>query len=163
HRMPEVCVAHAGEPPKYYDVLFQPIREQDGIVDAVLLQSMDITDQVLARRRAEDGELRMRRMLEAIPIGIFFWSEARGMEEANPRRQAQRLQVQKLESLGVLAGGIAHDFNNLLTIIIGGASAALLKLPPASPAAQGIDSALVGARRAAELTRQLLAYTGKGH
>jgi signal transduction histidine kinase/ActR/RegA family two-component response regulator len=83
-------------------------------------------------------------------------------EREHAALQAQLLQAQKMESLGVLAGGIAHDFNNLLTSILGSASAAELLLPPSSPALTAVRDAMAAARRAADLTRQLLAYAGKG-
>ena len=70
--------------------------------------------------------------------------------------------AQKLESLGVLAGGIAHDFNNLLTAILGSASLALDDLPADSPAAERVRNVLAASERAAELTRQMLAYSGRG-
>ncbi len=98
--------------------------------------------------------------------GVVFALDLRArkrQEDENRKLQQQLLQVQKLESLGVLAGGIAHDFNNLLTAILGGTSAALLSLPRESPAVPALESAMSGAQRAADLTRQLLAYTGKGH
>ncbi len=88
---------------------------------------------------------------------------------ARKRAAAERLdlerklqETQKLESLGLLAGGIAHDFNNILTGILGNASLAREDLPPGSPAQASLDSIQQGARRAAELCRQLLAYSGKG-
>jgi PAS domain S-box-containing protein len=70
--------------------------------------------------------------------------------------------AQKLESLGVLAGGIAHDFNNLLVGILGNVAIARLELPNESPARPAIDDVQVAALRAAELTKQMLAYSGKG-
>ena len=76
--------------------------------------------------------------------------------------EARLQQAQKLESLGVLAGGIAHDFNNLLVGILGNASLALLDLEPDAEARQSIAEIEQSAQRAAELTRQLLAYAGKG-
>jgi PAS domain S-box-containing protein len=72
------------------------------------------------------------------------------------------LQAQKLESLGVLAGGIAHDFNNLLTSILGNASLALDELSTLSPVRQQLTDIEVASKRAADLCRQLLAYSGKG-
>jgi PAS domain S-box-containing protein len=70
-------------------------------------------------------------------------------------------EASKRESIGLLAGGIAHDFNNLLTGIVGGAS--LLQndgLPPDQ--ARCVDMIVRSGERAAALTRQLLAYAGKG-
>jgi len=75
--------------------------------------------------------------------------------------EAQR-QTQKLESLGVLAGGIAHDFNNLLTSILGNCNLATLSLPPGSPTQAFLAQIEQGSLRAADLTRQMLAYAGKG-
>ena len=72
------------------------------------------------------------------------------------------LETQKLESLGVLAGGIAHDFNNLLMAILGNAELALLDLPTQAPARTSVVLIELAARRAAELTGQMLAYAGKG-
>ncbi len=70
--------------------------------------------------------------------------------------------TQKLESLGVLAGGIAHDFNNLLTAILGGASLLQEELPPGSEASAHVQIVLNASERAAQLTRQMLAYSGRG-
>ncbi len=78
------------------------------------------------------------------------------------RQEEAALQAQKLESLGVLAGGIAHDFNNLLTGMLGQASLAAAKLNRGLPALDHIQKVVLSAERAADLTRQLLAYTGKG-
>lgn len=83
-------------------------------------------------------------------------------ERARSRIEERALQAQKLESLGVLAGGIAHDFNNMLTGILGNASLALRALPPGSPVAELVRDIEVAGMRTAELTRQMLAYSGRG-
>jgi two-component system cell cycle sensor histidine kinase/response regulator CckA len=70
---------------------------------------------------------------------------------------------QKMESLGVLAGGVAHDFNNLLAVMLGHNSLALRKLPEDSPSRTHVEKAVEAAERAAGLTRQMLAYSGRGH
>jgi PAS domain S-box-containing protein len=71
-------------------------------------------------------------------------------------------QTQKLESLGVLAGGIAHDFNNLLVTILGNASFAKSIAGGDPRLVPLLDQIELGARRAAELTRQMLDYSGEG-
>jgi signal transduction histidine kinase/CheY-like chemotaxis protein len=86
-------------------------------------------------------------------------------QELYERRQAEEAawRLQKLESLGHLAGGIAHDFNNLLTAMLAQTSLALAKAPPPSPVRSHIEKAIKAAERATHLTRQLLAYSGRGH
>ena len=86
------------------------------------------------------------------------------MTDITERKQAEeRLrQTQKLESLGLLAGGVAHDFNNLLVGVIGNASLAQELLPPGNPAAELLDGVIKTGEQAAHLTRQMLAYSGKG-
>jgi PAS domain S-box-containing protein len=80
------------------------------------------------------------------------------------RKQAEAalLQGQKLESLGVLAGGIAHDFNNLLAALRGNLDLAGTELPKGSTGKFYIVKAEKIIEKAANLTRQLLAYSGKG-
>ncbi|MBU1568724.1 MAG: CHASE domain-containing protein [Proteobacteria bacterium] len=82
------------------------------------------------------------------------------MERQNMEKQL--LHAQKLESLGVLAGGIAHDFNNILTAIIGNADLALMRINKESPATENLHRIEQAASRAADLAKQMLAYSGKG-
>ncbi len=88
--------------------------------------------------------------------------ERRSSEEARQLLERQMQHAQKLESLGVLAGGIAHDFNNLLTAMLGHMNLAQLKLAPESPALPHLEGLERIIHRAADLTRQMLAYSGKG-
>jgi len=76
--------------------------------------------------------------------------------------QQQIEHVDRLESLGVLAGGIAHDFNNILTAIIGNTELAVRKLNNDSPAKKHLDSIKQSGLQAANLCKQMLAYSGKG-
>jgi PAS domain S-box-containing protein len=91
----------------------------------------------------------------------FFVGVIRDITERNRLDEAMR-QAAKLESLGVLAGGIAHDFNNLLTGILGNVSLGLDMLEDASPIKEILQDAIEASERAANLTKQLLAYAGKG-
>jgi signal transduction histidine kinase/CheY-like chemotaxis protein/ABC-type amino acid transport substrate-binding protein len=88
--------------------------------------------------------------------------ERQSGELARTELERQMQHAQKLESLGVLAGGIAHDFNNLLTAMLGHMNVAQMKLAPESPAIPHLESLERIIHRAADLTRQMLAYSGKG-
>ncbi|WP_236018834.1 ATP-binding protein [Geomonas propionica] len=90
-------------------------------------------------------------------------TERKRLEQEKRLIEAQMLHVQKLESLGVLAGGIAHDFNNILMVVLGNADLALLRVPPDSPACENLAQIEQAASRAADLARQMLAYSGKGN
>lgn len=89
-------------------------------------------------------------------------TERKRLEEERQKLERQIQHAQKLESLGVLAGGIAHDFNNLLMGMLGYADLALIELAPEAPARSSIQQIETAALRAAELTKQMLAYSGKG-
>ena len=95
-------------------------------------------------------------------LSVTDITERKWAEEKRLQMERQMQQTQKLESLGVLAGGIAHDFNNLLTIILGNASLALDEMPSLSPARDSLKAIEATSLRAAELCRQMLAYSGKG-
>ena len=93
---------------------------------------------------------------------IMDLTAQRQAEEERALIERKLLETQKLESLGVLAGGIAHDFNNLLTGVLGNASLARIEMPRDSPAQESLAQIEAGAQRAAELCKQMLAYSGKG-
>lgn len=122
-----------GPATRWFQVHFVPLLSGER-VERVLLHSYDVTALVRAREEAREHAALREKMLE----------------------------VQKLESLGVLAGGVAHDFNNMLAVVLGNVSAAATLIPPESPAQALLEGATDGARRAADLTRQLLTYAGRG-
>ncbi|OLS17051.1 MAG: Blue-light-activated protein [Candidatus Heimdallarchaeota archaeon LC_2] len=88
-------------------------------------------------------------------------TETKNLEKEREEIHQQLLKSQKLESLGVLAGGIAHDFNNILVGIIGNASLAEARLEKGSDALYLIKEIQDISEKAADLTKQMLAYTGK--
>jgi len=103
-----------------------------------------------------------------VEMGLSFVEERDGLRALafvsditeRKRSESALLESQKLESLGVLAGGIAHDFNNLLVGIMGNAS--LLQIAPLAEVYRDtVAEILKASQRAADLTRQLLAYAGK--
>jgi PAS domain S-box-containing protein len=82
-------------------------------------------------------------------------------EEEQEKLQSQLLQIQKMESIGRLAGGIAHDFNNLLSIIMGYSELSLSGLSDNDPIRENIKNVYDSGEKAAQLTRQLLAFSRK--
>jgi PAS domain S-box-containing protein len=89
-------------------------------------------------------------------------TERKRVEAERIQLERRLLDSQRLESLGILAGGIAHDFNNLLMAILGNLEIAQINLPATSSARLSVGQAIQATRRAADLTRQMLAYSGKG-
>jgi PAS domain S-box-containing protein len=133
-----------GQPP---ESLFElKILRKDGATRDVAVQTAEIT---IGNRRFTQSTFR----------DITEWKHS----EAERRSlEAQVQHTQKLESLGVLAGGIAHDFNNILHLILGNAHHAQKFISEVSPARPFIDNVERSVNRAAALTRQMLAYSGKG-
>ncbi|MGN6393647.1 MAG: ATP-binding protein [Gemmatimonadales bacterium] len=143
--------------PKTLDVKLQP-RGGDPFDAAIALS--------VARGGQQDTAIGFRWLVRDVSAQIQQNEELRSREEAARRvaeaSEAHARHVQKLESIGVLAGGIAHDFNNLLHVVLGNADLARLHLPTESPATEHLDEVIRATQRAAELTQQLLAYSGRG-
>jgi PAS domain S-box-containing protein len=128
---------------------------------------MDISE----RKRAEDALSLTNQALEDRTRELAARNEtleealrARAASEAEASELTARLRdAERLESIGLLAGGIAHDFNNLLVGVIANADLLLATAPALSDdVRQGLDTINDAARAAADLTRQLLVYAGRG-
>ena len=88
-------------------------------------------------------------------------TEHRRVEEEKIQLQAQLMQAQKMEAVGLLAGGVAHDFNNILTAIVGYGSLAQMNLKDDATTQKYIQEVLDAAKRAEDLTKRLLAFSRK--
>ena len=143
--------------PKRLEVRLQP--RQGSPFDAEITLSV-------ARGGPQDTAIGFRWLVRDISAQRQLTEELRVREEAARREaeasEARARHVQKLESIGVLAGGIAHDFNNLLHVVLANADLARVQLPQDAPARDHVDEVIRATQRAAELTRQLLAYSGRG-
>ena len=103
-------------------------------------------------RRLDDGST----VWDAIALDV---TRQRQIEEDRRRLEAQAIEAQRHEALGVVAGGIAHDFNNLLAVILARAELIRDGQAPANPAAAA--PIIAAAQRGSTLVQQLLAYAGR--
>jgi PAS domain S-box-containing protein len=92
--------------------------------------------------------------------GIGFRGIARDISE-HKQLEGQLRQAQKMESVGRLAGGVAHDYNNALSVIIGFTEMAIDDVDPDGPLSDNLKEVLKASKRAANITRQLLAFARK--
>ncbi len=97
----------------------------------------------------------------------LLWQQTRTLHERK-RHEAERERLQehlaqalKVQAIGRLAGGVAHDFNNVLGIILGYSEHVLEQLHRSDPLREQVQEGIAAARRSADLTRQLLAFSGK--
>jgi PAS domain S-box-containing protein len=130
---------------KEQSLLFETVhRRKDGTTFPV---------EVSARRIDVEGVIFRQSIIRDI-------TDRKRSEEERSRLQAQLQQSQKMESIGRLAGGVAHDFNNLLTIIQGNAE--MMSDPVMDdPVQEALSEIIKASKRAADLTRQLLAFSRK--
>jgi PAS domain S-box-containing protein len=149
----------------YGDIIVPEDREKvSASVQAALSErrSFRLTYRVRTRRGSEKWVWEHGRGV-FLPGGELLCLEG-FITDITERKQAEEAvrYAQKMESLGILAGGVAHDFNNLLVAMLGQTSLALAHLPPANAARTHVEKAIKAAQRAADLTLQLLAYSGRG-
>jgi len=133
-----------------------PMRDPDGRIVGLVGTYEQITERKRAQETLRDPD---KGYLEGALVDM---TDRKRAEEERRKLEVQVQHAQKLESLGVLAGGIAHDFNNLLVAILGNADLALMDMPPGAAERQSIEEIKKAAKRASELTNQMLAYSGKG-
>jgi PAS domain S-box-containing protein len=122
----------------------------------------------LGRRESVEIEYKDRRFNIAVDPIFDEHGQAVGAVQIvsdvteNRRLEEQFREAQKFETVGTLAAGVAHDFNNLLTSVMGNASLVLGEMSEANPMHARLRDVVRASQRAADLTRQLLAYSGKG-
>ncbi len=117
------------------------IRRPDGVILPILCNAAPIRDAA--------GK---------ITGGLLAWRDLSQRKQLEEKLR----ETAKLESLGVLAGGIAHDFNNLLTGILGNADLLMESIRRSAPEFSFAEGIFKAAERAAGLTQQMLAYSGRG-
>jgi PAS domain S-box-containing protein len=148
HVLPEIQQALG-----YQRLIDVPILDRSGAI----LGCFEVHDTLDGRPFGEEDLWVLRGLADAASVALH---NARMIAEQD-RQEAALRHVQKIESLGVLASGIAHDFNNLLAVISGNVALAQMNSRggPEDAFLASIDETV---QRAADLTRQLMAYAGKG-
>ena len=146
HIVAAVQRAHAPQSDGFYDVEYRFIRP-DGE-----LRWLKVRSQTFFR-----GEGDARHPVRTVG-GAQDVTDSKVAEADRIRLQEQLTQAQKMESVGRLAGGVAHDFNNMLSVIQGHVELALRVAGPDDPVRSDLEEIRAAARRAADLTRQLLAF-----
>jgi PAS domain S-box-containing protein len=157
-------------PPIHAEITYSVGYEQTGKPIGIRWLIRDLTErqrmaaEIHALNRDLEASIARRTadLTEAQRLSQELMQREEDARRAAQASEAQSRHVQKLESIGVLAGGIAHDFNNLLHVVLGNADIALSNLAVGSPARDALEEVVRATLRAADLTRQLLAYSGKG-
>jgi len=144
---------------RFVNLIYQPIREEDGTVSGIFVDGFDVTHQ----KRAEDQLHELNSMLEHRVAERTDELRAALEElhrESMERAAAERAlhQSQKLEAIGKLTGGVAHDFNNLLQVISGNLQLLSRDVAGNARAEKRVTNALAGVERGAKLAAQLLAF-----
>ncbi|MEN8142536.1 MAG: ATP-binding protein [Thermodesulfobacteriota bacterium] len=146
---------------------YQAYHGRDAVCDGCLLKKTFRDGKVHKREtlaETESGTLHME--VSSSPVHNAAGKIVAGVEtvrDITPRIKLEKqfLQAQKMEAIGRLTGGIAHDFNNLLSIILGYSDLIMLGLSKENPMYENIQIINESGQKAAQMTRQLLAFSRK--
>ncbi len=137
-----------------------PLLDARGVATHLLGISVDVTERRKAEELIRRSHADLERAVEERVVELrTALAEKRRTEEVLVRTQQQLLHAQKMEAIGRLAGGIAHDFNNILSVILTCADMSLAQLEAAHPLHSELTEIRRAGERAADLTRQLLAFS----
>jgi len=161
----ETAIAHYGySREEFLDMTLEDIRPREdarGVLARVTTRGSGATKPGLWRHLKKDGspidvEITVHEFaLEGKPCALAV---ALDVTERN-RMEGQIRQAQKMEAIGNLAGGVAHDFNNILSIILSYSKMLVASLQPGDPMREDLEEISGAGERAADLTRQLLAFS----
>jgi signal transduction histidine kinase len=136
---------------RYWSPINSPVLGKDRQILYIISRIEDVTEFVRPQKSAyEQGKVTQELGTRAEKMEAEVYLRARRLEELNRNR---------LEALGRLAAAIAHDFNNLLGVVLGNAELLQEHAPEGSPLCKGLANVAAAANRAADLTKQLLAYS----
>ena len=147
-----------------FELVHPDDRSQSREIFEGLAGKSDATARFVRRQLHRDGS---SRLVEVIARNLLHDPSVRGvvanLRDITSQRQLeeQLLQSQKMEGIGRLAGGVAHDFNNILSVVLSYTASAMEKLREGDPLRDDLLEVENGGKRAAALTRQLLAFSRK--
>lgn len=146
-----------------YDVEYRTVGKEDGIIRWVAAKGRGVFEEDRCVRVVGVAiDVTARKADEAQLLELNERLELRVAEEVAERTKAEDAlrQSQKMEAVGQLTGGIAHDFNNMLAVVVGSLDLLTRRMGEVDSRAQRyVDAAIDGARRAAQLTQRLLAFS----